>query len=358
MNRSVLIAIVIALAVGVWIVSGQFGVAPEMAAVTVEPDSDGTDDKALPSVRYLDSTARMSPEVLRVFGRTEADRAVTIRAETSGPVAEIAASEGFKLATGADVVRLDIEDRESVLEEAEGELRFREKSYRAAEELSKKQFSSEVSLAEDAAALASAKAAVARAKLDIAHTQVKTPFEGVVDDIQVEIGDVVAVGDSIAYIADLDPIITTVGISERDIAAVRPGDRAFVQIVGRERSVGYVRFVSRSGDEATRTFRVEIAMDNPDYEIAEGLTAEVSLETKRRLSHRISPAALTLDDDGRLGVMTLDDGDRARFRPVEIVRDEVDGVWITGLDERTRIIVTGQSFVADGDPVQPVMVSE
>ncbi|MEQ8666062.1 MAG: efflux RND transporter periplasmic adaptor subunit [Rhodospirillales bacterium] len=359
MNRSVLIAIVIAAAVGIWIASGQFGSGPQMAAVTVEKDAseESGDDKVLPSVRYVDSTARMSPEVVRVFGRTEADRSVTIRAETAGPVAEIVATEGFKLETGSVVVRLDIEDRESVLEEAEGELRYRDKSYRASEQLSKKQFSSEVKLAEEAAALARAKAAVAAARLDIAHTRIKTPFEGVVDNIDVETGDVVAVGDPIAYIADLDPIVVAVGISERDITSVRPGDRAFVHIVGRERAVGYVRFVSRSGDAATRTFRVEIAMDNPDYEIAEGLTAEVVLETKRRLSHQISPAALTLDDEGRLGVMTVGDDDRAAFAPVEIVRDEVDGVWITGLGENVRIIVTGQSFVTDGDPVMPVKVA-
>lgn len=357
MNRSVLIAIVIAAAVGTWIASGQFGKAPDMAAVSVEQETTAAQEKPLPSVRYVASTARMSPEVLRIFGRTEADRAVTIRAETSGPVAEIAATEGFRLEAGSDVVRIDIEDRESILEEARGELRFRDKSYSAAEQLSKKQFSSEVKLAEEAAALARAKAAVAAARLDIAHTRVRTPFEGVVDDIEVEAGDVVAVGDSIAYIADLDPIIVTVGVSERHIASVRPGDRAFVKIVGRDRTVGYVRFVSRSGDPETRTFRVDIAIDNPDYEIAEGLTAEVSLETERRSSHRISPAALTLDDDGRLGVMTVDDEDLARFRPVEIVRDEVDGVWITGLDERVRIIVTGQSFVTDGDRVAPVDVA-
>lgn len=357
MNRSILIAIVIALAVTLWVVSGQFGEPPEMAAVTVDTEQ-AAEDKPPQSVRVLASSAEMTPEVIRIFGRTEADRAVTVRVETAGSVETVTAIEGDRLDKDAEIVRLDMEDRESTLGRAQGELDFRDKAYRAAEALSKKQFSSEVSLAEDAAALAAARADVAAARLDIARTRVRMPFEGVVDRVMVDAGDVVAIGDPVAYVADLDPIVVAIGVSEQDIIHIHKGDNAMVKVVGHEPLPGAVRFVSRSGDNLTRTFRVEIAIDNADLTIAEGLTAEVRLEAERRSSHKITPSALTLDDDGRLGVMTVDDADAARFKPVEIVRDEVDGVWITGLDAETRIIVTGQSFVTEGERVAPVSVTD
>lgn len=357
MTRSVLLALVIALVAGTWILSGQFGDDPEMAPVTVAPTTEG-EATAAQSVRVLASEAKDVPEVIRVFGRTEAERAVTVRVETEGTVTSIEATEGHELEEGAEIVRLDIEDRDSILRRAEGELTYRAKTYKAAEELAKKQFSSEVALAEDAAALAAARADVAAAKLDIARTRVRAPFAGVVDQIEVEAGDYLAIGDPIAYVADLDPIIIAVGISEQDIIHLHPGDGAMVNVVGHDALPGFVRFVSRSGDAETRTFRVEIAIGNPKLLVAEGLTAEVVLETERQSAHKITPAALVLDDDGRLGVMTVDRSDTARFKPVRIVRDEVDGIWVTQLDATESIIVTGQSFVTDGDSVTPVIVDK
>jgi len=357
MTRSVLLAIAIAVVAALWIISGQFGEEPDMAPITTEAPK-GQAEKAVQSVRVLDSEAQEVPEIIRVFGRTEAERAVTVRVETAGSVVSVEATEGDRLDKGSEIVRLDMEDRESVLKQAEGELGFRSKAYKAAEELSKKQYSSEVSLAEDAAALAAARADVAAAKLDIARTRVRAPFAGVVDEIEVNAGDVVAVGDPIGYVADLDPIIVAIGIAENDITHLSPGDSAMVNIVGHDPLLGFVRFVSRSANAETRTFRVEIAIGNSDFAIAEGLTAEVVLETERQFAHHITPSALVLDDDGRLGVMTVDGQDAARFKPVRIVRDEVDGIWLTGLDENAKIIVTGQSFVTDGDPVQPVFVNE
>jgi len=355
MNRSILIAAAIAAVAVIWILSGQFGGDGESA------DANGsvaaTEAQAAPSVRIVESVAQLTPRIVRVFGRSEADRSVTLKAETEAPVSAIEAEEGFRIGKGEAVVRLALEDRQSVLEEARKALAFRDAQYRAAEQLSKKQYSTEIGFAEAASELARARAEVEAAELDIRHTRIEMPFEGVVDDISVEVGDVVSVGDPVAYVADLDPIVIAVGISERDIASVRMGHHARVDIVGREPATGLVRFVSRSGNPETRTFRVEIAVENADYAIPEGITAEVLLETDRRLAHHITPSALTLDDDGRLGVMIADQDDIARFRPVSIVRDEIDGIWIAGPEREARIIVTGQEFVTDGQAVAPVVVA-
>ncbi len=356
MNRSVLSAMAIAAAVILWIASGLILGDDETAEATAPaaPENAG----APAAVRIVESQAQLTPRVVRVFGRTEADRAVTLKAETAAPVSAIEAEEGSRVGKGETIVRLAMEDRQSALEEAQKELKFREINFSAAEQLSKKQFSTEIGLAEAAAALARARAAVEAAELNIRHTRIEMPFDGVVDEISAEVGDVLDHSDPVAYVADLDPIVVTVGISERDISAVRTGHRARVRIVGREDAVGLVRFVSRSGNSETRTFKVEIAVENPDYAIAEGLTAEVLLEIDSRPAHRISPAALTLDDDGRLGVMTVTAADEALFQPVSIIRDEVEGIWVAGLDRAARIIVTGQEFVVGGQPVDPVVATD
>ena len=59
---------------------------------------------------------------------------------------------------------------------------------------------------------------------------------------------------------------------------------------------------------------------------------------------------LALDDDGNLGVKTLV-VDRIKFVPINLVKAEQDGVWLTGLGESVDIVTTGQGFVRDGDQV-------
>ncbi len=68
-------------------------------------------------------------------------------------------------------------------------------------------------------------------------------------------------------------------------------------------------------------------------------------------------AMLALDAEGNLGVKTLVDN-IVHFVPIQLVKAEQDGVWLTGLGDRVDIVTRGQGFVRDGDRViavsQPV----
>jgi membrane fusion protein, multidrug efflux system len=72
-------------------------------------------------------------------------------------------------------------------------------------------------------------------------------------------------------------------------------------------------------------------------------------------AHLVPLSALTLDDDGRLGVRAAapepDGGARVAFHPVAIVRESPQGAWVAGLPERLEIIVVGQDFVSAGQRV-------
>jgi multidrug efflux system membrane fusion protein len=70
------------------------------------------------------------------------------------------------------------------------------------------------------------------------------------------------------------------------------------------------------------------------------------------LSHKISPALLSLAADGQVGVKTVDASSRVVFTPVSISRSEPDGVWVMGLPQTANIIVVGQAYVAAGQLVE------
>jgi multidrug efflux system membrane fusion protein len=57
-------------------------------------------------------------------------------------------------------------------------------------------------------------------------------------------------------------------------------------------------------------------------------------------------------------VRIADANSKAQFVPVDLVDDGLAQVWVTGLNGVTRVIVVGQDFVKDGDPVEAVTAEE
>jgi len=93
-----------------------------------------------------------------------------------------------------------------------------------------------------------------------------------------------------------------------------------------------------------------VRVPNADLSIRDGQTAEIAVQSDGQSAHLLPQSALTLDDEGRLGVRTVE-GDVARFAPVNVIRDTVDGIWVAGLEPQVDVIVVGQEFVTDGVPV-------
>ena len=350
MKRSYLIAGAIAAAVGAWLATGLFigdegdSGTPSAAAV----------DAAVPSVQVADLVAAVHERRLALFGRTEAHRKVQVRAETKGQVVEKVAEKGQAVKAGAVLIRLANEDRTARLREAEASVEQWQAKAQASSSLARSGFAATVQSAEDLAALEAARARLEAIKIEIARTEIRAPFDGVVDDINVEEGDYVDAYDQVALVVDLDPIKIIAQVTEQAAGGVRAGSEAAVRLITGTAARGIVTYVARIRDPATRTFQVEVSVANADLTIAESLTAEVVLTTGQALAHLVSPAILTLDDRGAVGVKLVNDEGRVAFVPVAIIDDTPEGMWIAGLPERSRVITVGQEFVREGQQVRAI----
>ena len=353
MKSSHWIALAVTVVAAAWIASGYLFRSD--ARLPDESAAPAPAETAVPRVRVRDLTAQDRAREITVNGKTEASRSVVLRAETKGRVVEIGAARGAPANAGDLIVRLAMDDRAERLREADALVAQREIEYRAAEKLAQKGFRSEVKLAEAKAGLEAARAARARAKLDIERATVRAPFNGVLQSRDVEIGDFLDSGKQIATLVDLDPLRVVASVTEREAALVRPGMTAGARLVTGETVAGRLTYVSPTADPATRTFRVEMEADNADRRIADGVTAALRIAVNEGArAHFVSPALLTLDADGRIGVMAVDASDTARFLPAAIVGDSAEGVWLSGLPDRLRVITVGQETVRDGQSVMPV----
>ena len=159
-------------------------------------------------------------------------------------------------------------------------------------------------------------------------------------------------GSLCATVIRLDPIKLVGFVPETEVDRVQVGALAGARLVSGREVSGNVTFISRSADQTTRTFRVEIQVPNPDFSIRDGQTAEILIASEGELAHKLPGSALTLDAMGRLGVRVVGADNLVEFVPVTLLRDTVDGVWLAGLPEEADVIVVGQEFVTAGVRVE------
>ena len=87
-----------------------------------------------------------------------------------------------------------------------------------------------------------------------------------------------------------------------------------------------------------------MAIDNAKSQLLAGLSSELTIELAKMSAIKISPALLALDEQGNIGVKSVKET-IVQFTPIEIIKSDSDGIWLTGLGEQVDIIVLGQGFV-------------
>jgi multidrug efflux system membrane fusion protein len=203
------------------------------------------------------------------------------------------------------------------------------------------------------AGIQAAQAAVASAAREIDKLAITAPFSGLLETDTAELGSFMQPGAPCATIIQLNEVKLVGFVPEADVAKVNVGAMAGARLTSGQQVQGRVTFLSRSADELTRTFRVEVTVANEDLAISDGQTAEILVASEGRTAHLVAQSSLTLDDEGVLGVRTVGEGNIATFMPVTLIRDTADGVWVTDLPDNVDIITVGQEFVIDGVRVAP-----
>lgn len=365
------------------------------AEVSAAEETDTSETDHIVKVVAVASQATNVDSAVVLRGRTEAARNVTVAAETSGLVVSEPIDHGTYVEAGDLLCELDPGTRQASLAEtrarlaeaegrvpesqaaiAEATARLREANINVANarQLNQRGVSSETQLisAEAAAEAAvaglqraqsgiasaeagieAAQAAVAAAEAEINRLSIRAPFGGLLETSTAELGSLMQPGAPCATIIQLDPIKLVGFVPEIDRSKVQVGAMAGAKLTSGSEVAGQVTFISRSADETTRTFRVEVDVPNTDLAISAGQTVEILVASDGRNAHLVPQSALTLDNEGVLGVRTVAADNTALFMPVTLLRDTPEGVWVTDLPDAVNIITIGQEFVIDGVTVAP-----
>lgn len=338
-------------------------------------------------VRVAAPVSRPVTRYLQLTGQTAAAKRVDLVARVSGTLTEIRYSEG-KAAKQGDVLfviepdnyRLNLQLAEAAEAQQKALLVQAEADLARQKQLAQRQSASEAALDNaqsrrdsTAAAREQAAAQVAQAQLNLAYTEVKAPFDGIVSAHLVDQGALVGVGGPtlLASIVQSDPIKVRFSLDEHTVLRIREAMRqrgltlaglgAIPVEIGLDTDAGYphqgqLDYVAPELDTASGTLAVRASAPNPQGVLLPGLYVRVRLPLQRDVPSLLVPeAALGASQTGR-HVLVVDAQDRVEQRAVEIGETSEGGLRVirAGLAAGDRVVVGMMQNAIPGSRVRPV----
>lgn len=279
---------------------------------------------------------------------------------------------GQRVEAGQPIARLDATDFRLAVESAEAELRAAVSSRQQATAdearyqtlYEKGAFVSKASSDQKKAAADEARSRVDRAERSLAmarnqlaYTELRTDSAGVISALPIEVGQVVAVGQSISRLSRLDAREAVVSVPEQMIDDLR-NSMAEVELWGSSsgRLQAHLRELSPQADAASRTYQARFAIDAADESVVLGRTATVHLSRPLATPLASLPLSAVLNDGAGPAVYVVDaSGTRVKRTPVKIERFAEEGVLVSaGLRSGDRIVTLGVHMLDDAKPVRVI----
>ncbi len=296
---------------------------------------------------------------LETFSILEAERLVDVLSREKGRVESLKVEEGSRVTAGRLLAKLDDEELQISLKEAELKEQETERAFRRAEQLFKKKMTSQDQYDVARFAYDQALTQAELARLRVRNTLIVAPVSGVVVERLVEVGQLLQQNQKAFVLGDFKPLLAPIHLPENEISRVRVGQVAELQTDAFPGRIwkARVRRMAPVVDPASGT--VEVVLEVPkSAELRPGMYCRLRMVTEIRENVvRIPKKALLLEGEGdRVFVV---EGNDARVRAVRLGESEESDVEIVrGLQEGERLIIVGHEGLRDGAKVRDVEAPE
>lgn len=313
------------------------------------------------NVEVLEVAPRPFMDQIRLTGVARANRDVQVAAEESGVIRRMFVDRGARVAQGQPLFKIDDQVLQAQVDQARAQAELARQTWERRKRLFEEdRVGSELAYLEARSAAQQTAANVRVLEERLARTTIRAPFAGVVDDRFVEVGSLVAPGQPVARVVDLNPVKVTAGVPERYAGDVGAGTDAVVlfNVLPDEEFPANIGFVGSTVDAQNRTFPVEIRMGNPGGLIKPEMVATILVDRRGFDQAVVIPQdALVRVEDGYVVFVAAEGDDRtvAHQRRVRLGPAQNNQVVVEeGLEAGDRLIVVGHKSVAHGDRINVV----
>ena len=314
--------------------------------------------KEIPPAKVI--TLTLQPQRLEdkinLPAEVEAAEEVLVKAELSGQVVRILAEEGQKVTKGEVLMEIDDRDYQSRLERIRANYRLAKLDYERNAVLAESHATSRSKLDSIEAQLKDLKAQLEEATLALSRARIKAPISCRLNELKVERGDFVKIGDPVAQILQIERVKVTVGVPESDVAAIFDLKEAdvIIEALGNLEVKGKKVFLARKPRSLARLYDLELEVPNPEQRILPGMFARVEL-VRKVIDQALTLPLYAVITQGEEQFVFVDNNGRAEKRPVALgVLADWEVQITSGLLPGDRVIVVGHRQVEDGQALEVI----
>lgn len=283
-------------------------------------------------------------------GEVGGERDANLAAANGGYVEQVLVGEGESVREGQALAYIDTGLYRAQLDQAEAQQAQAQADLKRVEALGDLASPAQLQAAETQVRLATA--TVRQAQNRMSRAIVRAPFAGVVAGVGVEKGEAVGPGAAVIRLIQLDPAVINLSVSDRDVVSLEPGLPVTVTTAARTAQYeGVVARVSPAADLRTRSFPVEVEVENSDRKLMPGMIARVKVGRSLAESATVIPQDWIVTRRDRRGVFVVAEN-TALWRDIElgdVIHDQV--VVESGVEPGDRVVITGHRDLVDGDPL-------
>ncbi|MEN8008522.1 MAG: efflux RND transporter periplasmic adaptor subunit [Candidatus Krumholzibacteriota bacterium] len=318
-----------------------------------EQSQNETNGEVPRNVRILELAPETVAEFFEIAGPVAPVRGTDLSAQESGPVVALPADKGQAVAKGKTLLVIERDILAAELEAAKAALSLEAYNVDKVKQLHEAGKVSRIELltAESRHAGARSRVEVLRERYDRAG--IKAPFDGVLVDRYVELGELVNPGQRVARILDPYTLKLEAYLTDSQVQWVAVGDRATIKMgESRDRAHGQVSWVGFEADRMTGKFKVEIEIPNRDLKFHSGVIGRARLEKNLMADVVAVPRdAILPGRTGPVAYVVIDD--RAVLARLKLGEDQGVMVVVTnGLKPGDRLVVRGHRDLRDGSLVR------
>ncbi|MBY5739518.1 efflux RND transporter periplasmic adaptor subunit [Rhizobium leguminosarum] len=316
-------------------------------------------------------------------GRAETFQTADIRPQVSGLIREVAFKDGGEIKKGDLLYQIEDAPYIAAVEQAKAAISKAEASVPSAESnldryqrlvgsgATQIEFeTAKTTLLQAKAEVESAKAALSAAQIDLDHTRIVAPFDGIIDQTAVNVGNVVSANQTTALttIRQLDPIYISLTESSTNLLKLRDamaaGDiKGEANVVfhlilenGKEyNQQGKLDMSKQVVSETTGTFIIRVLFPNPDRIVLPGMYVRATVELGAEAGYSLPQLATSRDANGRLTAQFVSADGKVETRAFENSSPSNNSWLVTeGVKDGDQLIVSGLQSITSGMPVKPV----
>lgn len=302
----------------------RLGLAPatDAAAATVQQRPGGPGGRGPAAVSVLAVPPEPVPMVTEVaaIGTGVSRRAVSVRPEVAGRLAEVVVVSGQRVSAGDVLARIEAESEQIARARAELVLGDARAQYDRISRLRSSGSASEIQQAGAELTLRQAELALRQAEFELERRIIRAPIDGLAGIVELGPGDQIALADTLTRIDDRTQILIDFAVPERFVGLIHPGRPVAAAPLSRpeQEQVGRISAIDNRVDPATRSIRLQAAIANVDDQLRAGMAFSIRMRFDGESYPAVDPLAIQWSSDGAF-VWVARDGVAMRM-PVRIVQ--------------------------------------